>query len=190
MVTVLHTVGRLLRNVRAHDQYLACNDRSCAAAAETIELSSPAFRNGGHIPIKYAGKGEGLNISPPLLIAPVPEDTAELVLIVQDPDAPLPRPIVHLVAAGIAPKQNEIGEGMLLRDAATSIQLGRGSIGQTGYFGPRPVPGHGPHRYVFQIFALDAQLALRPKPRLKAVLAAMQGLVIAKGRLTGMYEVP
>jgi hypothetical protein len=182
-------MGRLLRNVRGHDQYLACNDRACVDASESIELSSPAFRDGGHIPIKFAGKGEGLNVSPPLLIGQVPEDAAELVLIMQDPDAPVPRPIVHLLAVGIAPTRNEIPEGMLLPDASSEIQLGRGSLGQLGYFGPRPVPGHGPHRYVFQIFALDTKLSLARKPRVKAVLAAMQGLVIAKGRLTGKYEV-
>jgi phosphatidylethanolamine-binding protein (PEBP) family uncharacterized protein len=50
------------------------------------------------------------------------------------------------------------------------------------------VRGHGPHRYVFQIFALKERIALPAKSGIDAVLAGMGGSVLAKGRLTGLYE--
>jgi phosphatidylethanolamine-binding protein (PEBP) family uncharacterized protein len=54
--------------------------------------------------------------------------------------------------------------------------------------GPRPVRGHGPHRYVFQLFALSRPIAVGERPDRAEVLAAMRGAVIARGKLTGTYE--
>jgi len=61
-----------------------------------------------------------------------------------------------------------------------------------GYAGPEPIKGHGPHRYVFQVFAMGAPVAAdrnwaeSAKPR--ALLAAVTGPVLGRGRLTGVYE--
>jgi hypothetical protein len=64
-----------------------------------------------------------------------------------------------------------------------------GSLGHRGYAGPRPIPGHGPHRYRFLVFALD-----RPIPddvaTAKALLKQTAGHVLARGVLTGTYERP
>ena len=60
-------------------------------------------------------------------------------------------------------------------------------MGNRGYAGPRPIPGHGPHHYRFHVFALDQPLA-DTVTRAKALLAAMKGHVLARGVLTGTYE--
>jgi Raf kinase inhibitor-like YbhB/YbcL family protein len=130
----------------------------------------------------------GENISPPLAWKEVPSNAVELALVVQDPDAPLFRPVVHLVAVGLAPETCEIREGALSPPGDPSINLGRGSFGRIGYAGPRPVRGHGPHRYMFQIFALTRHLAIPKEPDLGTVLEEMSDSVLARGSLVGTYE--
>jgi phosphatidylethanolamine-binding protein (PEBP) family uncharacterized protein len=68
------------------------------------------------------------------------------------------------------------------------VAFGRGSFGRVGYMGPRPVRGHGAHRYVFQLFALSRRIAVGERPDLAEVLAAMRGAVLARGKLVGLYE--
>ena len=124
---------------------------------------------------RHAGLGVGANLSPPLAWSGIPPDAAELVLIVQDPDAPLRRPVVHLIAMGITPTTQAMREGMLTPHANPTITYGRGAFGVIGYAGPRPIPAHGPHRYAFQLFALKRKLALPVAPDLAAVTACDGG---------------
>ena len=182
------TIGRLLRPVRAGERHLACRDPRIADPPATILLTSPAFADGSPIPARHAGAGVGDNISPGLAWAGLPEETAELVLIVQDPDAPLLRPVTHLIAMGIAPGDGGLPEGALAPRAGSSVAFGVGSFGRAGYAGPRPVRGHGPHRYVFQMFALDRPLSFPARPGLAGVVPAMAGTVLSQGVLTGTYK--
>lgn len=176
-------LGKLLRPCRGHDSHLAWN--RLEAAPETITLGSPAFADGAAIPVRHAGAGVGDNIAPALTIDGVPQHADLLVLILQDPDAPLPRPVVHLIAV-LPPATQTLAEGAL--NAAEALCLGTGSFGRIGYAGPRPVPGHGPHRYIFQVFAACGGKRPKHGARLNEVLAALKGHVIARGRLTGTYE--
>ncbi|HID17248.1 TPA: YbhB/YbcL family Raf kinase inhibitor-like protein, partial [Candidatus Bathyarchaeota archaeon] len=52
-----------------------------------LKVTSPAFENKGFIPKKYTCDGEDVN--PPLNIEGIPEGAKSLVLIVDDPDAPM-----------------------------------------------------------------------------------------------------
>lgn len=181
-------IGHWLRQVRAGDRYLACNDPRLTDAPESILLTSPAFNETGTVPRLYAGGGVGENMSPPLEWSDVPLGTKELVLILQDPDVPLPRPVVHLIAIGISPDMQGVPEGYLKPEASPPFRFGRGFMGRVGYAGPRPVRGHGPHRYVFQIFAMRQHLDLPEKAGLETVIAQMADALLARGRLTGIYE--
>ncbi|TCR66262.1 YbhB/YbcL family Raf kinase inhibitor-like protein [Bosea sp. BK604] len=185
---VERAIGRLLRPLRASERHLAWNDPRLAEAPPDIRLTSAAFADGGAIPLRHAGAGVGANLSPPLGWSGVPHHTAELALIVQDPDAPLLRPVVHLIALGLPPGRDGLEEGELAPDKSGGIRFGRGSFRRIGYAGPRPVRGHGPHRYVFQIVALVRPLPVPSEPDLAATLAAMAGIVSARGRLTGTFE--
>jgi Raf kinase inhibitor-like YbhB/YbcL family protein len=185
---IARLIGKALRGVRAGDRYLAWNDAALATVPDSLRLSSPAFAEGGVIPARYAGEGVGENVSPPLRWSGIPQDTVELVLIMQDPDAPLPRPVVHVLATGISPRAEGLGEGALGGAESDGLRLGRGSFGRRGYAGPRPVPGHGPHRYVFQLVALERPLNLTNAPSLSELLVALRGNAIARGRLVGLYE--
>ncbi|HEY4428951.1 MAG TPA: YbhB/YbcL family Raf kinase inhibitor-like protein [Solirubrobacteraceae bacterium] len=178
-------LGRLLRNRRAGDAKLAWNQQGLDAPA-TMRLRSDAFADGAGMPPRSAGHGVGANLSPPLAWHGVPENAAELVLIVEDPDAPLSRPVVHLALAGIPPDLGGFAEGDL--NAGSRYGSGRGSFRRLGYAGPRPIPGHGKHRYVFQLYALSQPSGLGPGAPPKAIVAAIKGTVIARGRLVGTYE--
>lgn len=180
-------LGTVLKGVHAGEARLAWN-HPAAAAPQLLTLSSASFPKEGVIPRRYAGRGAGENCSPALAWSRPPEGTRELVLIMEDPDAPLRRPFVHLIAHGIAPQASGLPEGALEPSAAGTPVFGRNTFGGVGYQGPRALPGHGPHRYVFQIFALNRPLALHQPARLGDLLAAMQGSVIARGRLDGFFE--
>jgi Raf kinase inhibitor-like YbhB/YbcL family protein len=180
-------IGRALRSIRAGDRRLAWNDPRVATVPASIRLSSPAFADGGAMPERCAGEGVGPNISPALEWSGLPAGAVDLVLIVQDPDAPTPRPIVHLIAE-IPPDVSNIAEGVLTPAHGGAISFGAGSFGRIGYAGPRPVRGHGPHRYLFQIFALNRRVAFDPAPKLDTVMVQIAGSVLARGLLTGTFE--
>lgn len=176
-------LGKLLSGFKGHDRDLAWNRSD--AAAETLRLTSPAFANGTPMPRRFAGTGVGANLSPPLTIEGVPPGTQDLFLVLQDPDVPLPAAIVHMIAR-LMPVTRNLPEGAL--NAGQPIAFGKASFGSIGYQGPRPIPGHGPHRYVFQLFAVSRPLNLGPKAKLADYLEVMKGHILARGRLTGTYE--
>lgn len=182
------TIGRLLRRVRAGDRRLAWNDPSLADAPASLRLASAAFPDGGAMPTRFAGAGVGENVSPPLAWSAAPPETRAFALIMQDPDAPTPRPIVHLLATGIAAACTGLPEGALTPAGGAEVAFGRGSFGRVGYMGPRPVRGHGPHAYVFQLYALSRPIEVAGRPDLAEALAAMRGAVLARGKLVGTYE--
>jgi Raf kinase inhibitor-like YbhB/YbcL family protein len=177
-------LGRLLRGVRAGAQRSPLTG-SDFAAPESITVTSTAFADGGALPSSSAGKGVGDNTSPPLRWDGRPPETRQTVLIIDDVDVPLPRPLLHTVAV-IEPTLDRVAAGAL-QPGTAGIRFIRGDLGHRGYAGPRPIPGHGPHRYRFHVFAID-----RPIPddvgTAKALLTAMAGHVLARGTLTGSYE--
>ncbi|MDE1147476.1 MAG: YbhB/YbcL family Raf kinase inhibitor-like protein [Azospirillaceae bacterium] len=184
-----HWLGRMLRGFRAGDARLVINHPLVKDAPASLRLTSPAFADGGAIPRRHAGSGVGDNLSPALSWTGVPAGTGALALVMQDPDAPLPRPVLHLLATSIAPGRKGVDEGALCPQVGNGLTLGRGLFGRIGYAGPRPVRGHGTHRYVFQLLALEHPLALPDTPSLRDLLAALTPqTVLAWGTLIGTYE--
>jgi phosphatidylethanolamine-binding protein (PEBP) family uncharacterized protein len=189
-------LGRLLMNRRAGETGLAWNQGSLAGP-EILRVGSPAFADGGAMPRELAGRrAGGQNVSPALNWTEQPADTAQLLLFVEDVDAPTSKPFVHCVAL-LAPDVvgGELAAGALDREKpAAGVTLLRGQMG-SGYRGPGPIKGHGPHRYVFQLFALGSPLpetvdgtpiAGVPARRIPTLVA--DGSLLVRGRLTGTYE--
>jgi Raf kinase inhibitor-like YbhB/YbcL family protein len=177
-------LGRLLYRVRAgeHRSPLAGPG---FAAPDTVTVSSTAFTDGSAMPPSSAGKGLGDNISPPLSWAGLPLDTRQVVLIMDDVDVPLPRPLMHTIAV-IDPTVRGVAAGAL-QPGTAGMRFIPAGFGRRGYAGPRPIPGHGPHRYRFHVFALDAPIP-HTVTAAKALLATMPGHVLASGVLTGTYQ--
>jgi Raf kinase inhibitor-like YbhB/YbcL family protein len=175
-------LGKLLRRFRAGEARSPLSGQDYAGAA-TIDVTSPAFTDGGAIPQKHAGKGIGDNLSPALQWSGVPADAKQLVLIMDDLDVPMPKPLMHTIAV-LEPDVGGLGEGEL-KPGTTGVRLVK-AFGDT-YVGPAPIPGHGPHRYRFLVFALDRRIADDVADN-KSLLSAMAGHVVARGMLTGTYE--
>ncbi len=147
----------------------------------SIEVSSPAFEPGGAIPRKHTGEGE--DVSPALTWTGVPDETKEIALICDDPDAPTPAPWVHWVVYKIPADRTGLPEG----DTQGALE-GKNDFGGTGYGGPMPPRGHGVHRYHFKVYALDTELEVAAGLTKERLLEAMEGHVLAEGELIGTYE--
>lgn len=145
----------------------------------TMKLLSPAFSNETFIPAKYTCDGQDIN--PELNIAEVPTETKSLVLIVDDPDAPV-GDWVHWTLWNINPSSSQIAENSV---PAGAVQ-GMTDSGKPGWGGP--CPPSGTHRYFFKLYALDRQLDLSPQARKKDIEKAMDGFVLAHATLMGKYS--
>lgn len=143
-----------------------------------MELRSSAFENGGDIPSTYTC--DEADVSPPLDISDVPEGTAALALVMDDPDAPMGT-FDHWIIWNIPADTTQIAEGT----EPEGVQ-GRTGFGRLGYGGP--CPPSGTHRYMFKLYALDDKLDLAEGARKAQLEAAMQGHVLAEALLEGRYR--
>ncbi len=178
------TIGRVLRPVRPGLARTAC----ARLGQPTLSLSSAAFTDGGAMDRRFTADGAGLSV--PLQWSGLPPGTASVALLVEDADAPFPRPLVHLVLYGMPPTLNGLAEGAVAVRMATSrmFTAGRNSFGRRGWLPPSPVPGHGPHRYTFQLLALSEPLQPRRVPGRGALMLAVRRACLGYGRLIGTYE--
>jgi Raf kinase inhibitor-like YbhB/YbcL family protein len=141
-----------------------------------MKIMSPDFKNNSAIPSKFTCEGQ--DISPALLIEDMPEGTKSLALIVDDPDAPM-KTWVHWVVYDITPV-NRIEE-----DSIPGKQ-GLNDFGRKDWGGP--CPPSGTHRYYFKIYALDSMLGLPEGADKRSVEKAMEGHVLGKAELIGLYK--
>ncbi|RZA33597.1 MAG: YbhB/YbcL family Raf kinase inhibitor-like protein [Lysobacteraceae bacterium] len=158
------------------------------AAAREMSLESASLSPGQPIPLRHSEYADG--VSPALRWSAVP-GALSYALVMEDPDAKPITPFVHWVAWNIPGGLDSLPEGLQEQMRLTEppgLLQGATSRGSVGYFGPRPPPGDPPHRYHFQIFALDRMLDVAPGSDRDAVLAAMKGHVLAKGMLTGTFQ--
>jgi Raf kinase inhibitor-like YbhB/YbcL family protein len=140
-------------------------------------VKSPVFENNKSIPKKYSCDGEEVN--PPLTVEGIPKESKTLALIVEDPDAPMGT-FDHWIIWNI-PVLGKISE-----NSAPGTE-GVNSASQRSYVAM--CPPSGTHRYFFKVYALDTKLDLKPESTKKKDLEkAMQGHVLSKGELIGLYK--
>ena len=184
----------------------ATTEPPTATTAVEFAISSPAFKDGGDIPVAYSCLGE--NISPALEWTGVPAGAESLVLLVTDPDAgpalgaSTQAGFAHWIVYDIQPDKTGYAQdrpaGETLPDGARQghndfgrfaspgqVLPGQPPIKVLGYDGPCPP---APHHYAFTLYALDvATLGLPPGAELAEVLAAMEGHVLAQAQLVGLF---
>ncbi|MFP4055041.1 MAG: YbhB/YbcL family Raf kinase inhibitor-like protein [Phycisphaerae bacterium] len=154
-----------------------------------MKLQSPAFEDGQDIPEQFTG--EGKDVSPALKWDDLPDGTKELALICNDPDAPREEPWVHWVIYNIPSQRQGLPEGLPRKETLQEdMYQGTNSWDENnlGYRGPMPPKGHGPHRYIFTLYALDADIDIEPGKSKQDLLKAMEGHILAATDLTGVYE--
>lgn len=146
---------------------------------DAFALETSAFDNAQAIPSRYTC--EGGDVSPPIRWRNVPEGTRSFALVVDDPDAPR-GVFTHWIGWGLDPAAGGLGEG------EPAPNEGQNDFGTTGYRGPCPPPGHGRHRYVFRLYALDAELELGAGAAKAELEQAIEGHVLITAELVGTYE--
>lgn len=145
----------------------------------TLAITSSAFQHGEAIPARHADPDNP--VPPPLAWTGAPDGTASFALVVHDPDAPLTYGFTHQVSYNIP------ASATALTDDVTRTE-GTNTAGSTTYLPPAPPPGHGTHFYYFELYALDADLALPAGLDRAGLLARIDDHIIEQARLVGTYR--
>lgn len=151
----------------------------------SLTLTSSAFTHEGTIPLKYSCDGE--NVSPELHIENVPEGTASLVLVMDDPDIPESvkqergiQKFDHWALYNIPATTKTINEGELVGT------MGLNSRDETTYRGPCPPDRE--HRYFFRLYAITGILSFIKTPTLDEIENTAKSMMLETTTLMGRYE--
>ena len=153
-----------------------------------MKLTSSGFENQKSIAGKFTC--DGADISPALNWADIPAGTKSLALIVDDPDAPDPAnpkmTWVHWVLYNIPATAGSLPEGVKGRDLPQGTLQGLNDWKKPGYGGP--CPPIGKHRYFHKLYALDIVLPDLSRPTKAKLEKAMEGHILSKAELIGLYQ--
>jgi Raf kinase inhibitor-like YbhB/YbcL family protein len=159
-----------------------------AEEVRNMQLTSPSFQDQKRIAKKFTCDGE--NVSPVLEWSAAPEGTRSFALIVDDPDAPDPEnprmTWVHWVLYNIPATASSLPEGVKDKDLPPGTLQGLNDWKKTGYGGPCPPIGE--HRYFHKLYALDAVLPDLTRPTKAKLEKAMEGHILSKVELIGLYR--
>jgi Raf kinase inhibitor-like YbhB/YbcL family protein len=149
-----------------------------------MRITSPAFSEGGAIPVEFTIDGNGTFI--PLDFDEVPDRAVTLALVIDDPDVPKERRpdglFTHWTIWNLAPSLT----GLRSEDAPGTC--GATTLGTIDYVPPAPPVGDPVHRYFFTLHALDTTLDLAQGSTRDELLAAIEGHIIDQAQLMGRYS--
>ena len=159
-----------------------------AEEAKNMQLTSPSFENQKRIAKKFTCDGE--DISPALVWSAAPEGTLSFALVVDDPDAPDPAnpqmTWVHWVLYNIPATVGSLPEGVKDKGLPPGTLQGLNDWKKTGYGGPCPPIGE--HRYFHKLYALNTRLPDLKRPTKAKLEKAMEGHILSKADLIGLYR--
>ena len=150
----------------------------------TFTLTSNDITDGGVLPdAQVQAKG---NTSPHLAWSGAPEGTKSYAVTCYDPDAPTGSGFWHWTVANIPADVTELKTGGPVPGGAVE---GRTDYGAPGFGGAAPPPGHGPHRYIFTVFAVDVEtLDVTPDNSGAVFGFNLHFHTLAKATITATYE--
>jgi Raf kinase inhibitor-like YbhB/YbcL family protein len=183
-------IGHALQGVRAGLDQIVFNTLGLREGMASIEVTSLAFTDHAPLPPRYTADGEG--VSPPLQWKGVPAGAASLLLIVEDADSPTPNPLVHAIVVSLPLDIGSLAEAAMPSEdnEGAGLHVGRNSALQSAWLPPDPPPGHGTHRYAFQLFALRQAPEFSDAPGRDEVVEALREHAMASGMLIGTHERP
>jgi phosphatidylethanolamine-binding protein (PEBP) family uncharacterized protein len=184
------SVGAALHNQRAGLQQTVTERLKRPSGLPWIKVSSSVFADGQMIPTKYTADGGG--VSPPLewrILAGSQDETEFVAVIVEDADSPTPHPLVHAIVVNLDSRESSLVEGALDSPdhRGVGVKTGLNSFLSHAWLPPDPPPGHGPHRYVFQVFAMRGPL-LEKAPGRDELVRAIFERAVGAGCMIGIYE--
>ncbi len=161
----------------------------------SFRLSSDSFEDGQVLPQAQCSgrlRAGGRDESPQLSWSGAPAGTLGYAVTVFDPDAPGRGGYWHWAVLDIPADTTSLPagagaeDGRLLPPQAVQLQ---NDAGFHGYVGAAPPPGHGPHRYVVTVWALDMALSGLNAGALPVTLeSTLSRHILGQARLTGTYE--
>jgi Raf kinase inhibitor-like YbhB/YbcL family protein len=151
-----------------------------------VRLESASFREGEPIPSDHSR--DGADSHPALAWSGEPAGTRSFALVCEDPDAPRGT-WIHWILFNVPETATGLESGVAKGEQHPSGGVhGRNDFGELGWDGPAPPRGHGVHRYVFRLFALDARVGLPVGASRADLERAMRDHVLAEAKLTGTYR--
>ncbi|KAI1191275.1 PEBP-like protein [Nemania serpens] len=192
-------LSRLFANAKGRDAKSFYTRPALASFTEqSITVTSPdCGASGSKLGVDYTHDGRGK--FPALKWSARPEIAAQVkewLLVSEDPDAPLPTPIIHGIYTAIpASKTSVDADDFAVVDQAKALMKGGFHYGRSRngmpYIPPRPLMNHGPHRYFFMVVALNEELdssLLTAETTRENVAEAIEGKVLGWGMWIGVAE--
>ena len=171
-----------------------------ARRGPAMTLTTTAFRDGSPIPVRFSQAAEGAapggGTSPALEWANAPDNTQSFMLHMHDMEVARggttedqPHWVVWNIPASATGLPEGVPSGSRLADGSYQI-----SASGPMYRGPGARASGPPHHYVFEVYALDTMLDVRPTEDAfetrRAVMAAVQGHVLRKAVHMGLFRRP
>jgi Raf kinase inhibitor-like YbhB/YbcL family protein len=151
-----------------------------------MKLRSGAFADGAGIPRRFTCEGE--DVSPPLDWSDAPAETRSFVVLCDDPDAPAGT-WHHWAAYDIPAGHTGLPEDAARHAGKEGFKQALNDFGRSGYGGPCPPRGHGPHHYHFRLLALSTDhLRVRKDPPCRDVEREARKHLLAEALVVGQYE--
>ncbi|KAJ6028695.1 hypothetical protein N7540_004271 [Penicillium herquei] len=188
-------LSKLFYNAKGRDAGLFSKNAAFADFPKpTIELECPEVGpSGSQLHKDHSADGAGR--FPTLSWSAASPETKQFLLVSEDPDAPLPKPIIHGIYMGIPPTVTGVSEEDFAQTTEAGVlksgfRYGKNRRG-TVYIPCKPLLGHGPHRYFYTIVALGEPIditKLSEFPTIQEVASEIEGKVIGWGQWIGVYE--